>query len=126
MTSELDKSTSTFTWHTMSICECISVLQNLNNITPLGNCALCTILFAITCTCNCSQYPIQCPRENTSHSSCLVRSISWPPTPKDIPEPSHGRVFCEKFRSVYEVKDVSLPQTVNSWLQHWRPFLVDV
>ena len=28
------------------------------------------------------------------------------PTPEDIPEPSHSRVFCEKFRSVYVVKGV--------------------
>ena len=28
------------------------------------------------------------------------------PTPKDIPDPSHGRVFREKFRSVYVVKGV--------------------
>ena len=26
--------------------------------------------------------------------------FTWPPTPKDIPEPSHGRVFREKFHSV--------------------------
>ena len=32
--------------------------------------------------------------------------VSWPPTPKDILEPSQGRVFCEKFRSVYVVKGV--------------------
>ena len=35
-----------------------------------------------------------------------ISGISWPPTPKDIPEPSHGRVFREKFRSVYVVKGV--------------------
>ena len=29
---------------------------------------------------------------------------SWPQTPKDIAEPSHGRVFGEKFRSVHVVK----------------------
>ena len=29
------------------------------------------------------------------------------PTPEDIPEPSHGRVSAEKFRSVYVVKGVS-------------------
>ena len=28
------------------------------------------------------------------------------PTPEDIPESSHGRVFREKFRSVYVVKGV--------------------
>ena len=28
----------------------------------------------------------------------------WPPTPEDILDPSHGRVFREKFRSVYVVK----------------------
>ena len=28
------------------------------------------------------------------------------PTPEDIPEPSHGRVFREKFRSVYVVTGV--------------------
>ena len=31
---------------------------------------------------------------------------SKPPTPEDIPGPSHGRVFCEKIRSVYVVKGV--------------------
>ena len=36
----------------------------------------------------------------------VILGVSWPPTPKDIPEPSHGRVFCEKFRSVYVVKGV--------------------
>ena len=30
----------------------------------------------------------------------------WPLTPKNIPEPSHGTVFREKFRSVYVVKGV--------------------
>ena len=29
-------------------------------------------------------------------------------TPDDIPEPSHGRVFCEKFHSVYVVKGEGL------------------
>ena len=41
--------------------------------------------------------------------SCL--SIFWgvsrPPTSKDILEPSHGRVICVKFGSVYVVKGVS-------------------
>ena len=31
---------------------------------------------------------------------------SWPITRKDIPEPSHGRVSRENFRSVYVVKGV--------------------
>ena len=35
-----------------------------------------------------------------------ILGVSWPPTPKDIPEPGHGRVFREKFRSVYVVKGV--------------------
>ena len=35
-----------------------------------------------------------------------VLGVSRPPSPKDIPEPSHGRVFREKFRSVYVVKGV--------------------
>ena len=36
----------------------------------------------------------------------MPQGDSWPPTPEDIPEPSHGRVFREKFRSVYVVKGV--------------------
>ena len=32
-----------------------------------------------------------------------VWGVSWPLTPKDIPEPSHGRVFREKYRSVKSV-----------------------
>ena len=32
--------------------------------------------------------------------------VSWPPTLKDIPGPGHGRVFREKFCSVYVVKGV--------------------
>ena len=41
-------------------------------------------------------------------SMCLrmPQGDSWPPTPEDIPEPSHGRVFREKFRSVYVVKGI--------------------
>ena len=35
-----------------------------------------------------------------------ISGVSWPPTPEDIPDPSHGRVFREKFRSVYVVKGV--------------------
>ena len=35
-----------------------------------------------------------------------ILGVSWPPTRKDIPEPSHGRVLREKFRSVYVVKGV--------------------
>ena len=35
-----------------------------------------------------------------------ILGVSWPPTPKDIPEPSHGRVFREKFRSAYVSKGV--------------------
>ena len=34
----------------------------------------------------------------------VISGVSWPPTYKDIPEPSRGRVFREKFRSVYVVK----------------------
>ena len=36
----------------------------------------------------------------------MLQGDSWHPTPEDIPEPSHGRVFCEKFRSAYVVKGV--------------------
>ena len=36
----------------------------------------------------------------------MLQGDSWPPTPEDIPEPSYGRVFREKFRSVYVVKGV--------------------
>ena len=41
-------------------------------------------------------------------SMCLrmPQGDSWPPTPEDIPDPSHGRVFREKFSSVYVVKGV--------------------
>ena len=35
-----------------------------------------------------------------------VSGVSWPPTPKDFQEPSHDRVFREKFPSVYAVKAV--------------------
>ena len=35
-----------------------------------------------------------------------ISRVSWPPTTKDIPQPSHGRVFCEKFCSVFVVKGV--------------------
>ena len=35
-----------------------------------------------------------------------ISRVSWPPTPKDIMEPSHGRVLREKFRSVYVAKGV--------------------
>ena len=35
-----------------------------------------------------------------------ISGVSWPPTPKDIPEPSHGRVFREKICSAYVVKGV--------------------
>ena len=35
-----------------------------------------------------------------------ILGVSWPPTRKDIPEPSHGRVLREKFRSVYVVKGI--------------------
>ena len=39
----------------------------------------------------------------------FISAISWPTTPKDIPKPkpSHGRVFRERFHSVYVVKGVS-------------------
>ena len=33
-----------------------------------------------------------------------ISGVSWPPTHEDILEPSHGRVVCEKFRSVYVVQ----------------------
>ena len=36
----------------------------------------------------------------------MPQGDSWPPNPEDIPEPSHGRVLREKFRSVYVVKGV--------------------
>ena len=29
-----------------------------------------------------------------------ILRVAWPWTPKEIPEPSHGRVFCEKFRTI--------------------------
>ena len=35
-----------------------------------------------------------------------IEGVSWPPTSQDILERSHGRVFHEKFRSVYVVKGV--------------------
>ena len=40
------------------------------------------------------------------HVSTYAAGESWPPTLEDIPEPSHGRVFREKFRSVHVVKGV--------------------
>ena len=46
---------------------------------------------------------------NLEHSMSLIWvcfGVSGPPTPKDIPEPSHSRVYREKFRSVYVVKGV--------------------
>ena len=63
---------------------------------------------------------------------------SWPPTPKDISEPSHGRVFCERFHFVYVVKGVwglltdllfsrrifSQFSTVASFANSWVPFSV--
>ena len=36
----------------------------------------------------------------------LGARIRWPPTPKDIPKPSHDRVFHEVSRSVHVVRDV--------------------
>ena len=33
-----------------------------------------------------------------------ILEVSWPPTPKEMLELGHGRVFCEKFRSFYVVK----------------------
>ena len=36
----------------------------------------------------------------------MFPGFSWPPTPRDISEPHHGRVFSEKFHSVYAVKGV--------------------
>ena len=41
-----------------------------------------------------------------SHKYALGES--WPPTTENIVEPSHGRVFCEKFRSVRMVKGVRI------------------
>ena len=43
-----------------------------------------------------------------AQSMCLrmLWGIAGPRTPEDIPEPSHGRVFREKFRFVYVVKGV--------------------
>ena len=35
-----------------------------------------------------------------------ISGVSWPPNPKDIPEPSNGRDFPEKIRPVNEVKGV--------------------
>ena len=35
-----------------------------------------------------------------------ISRVSWPPTPKDISEPRHGRDSCEKFNSVHVVKGV--------------------
>ena len=35
-----------------------------------------------------------------------ISGVSWPSTPKDFPEPSHGRVSRERFHSVYVVKGV--------------------
>ena len=37
---------------------------------------------------------------------CMLQGDSCPPTPEDILEPSRGRVFREKFRSVHVVKGV--------------------
>ena len=36
----------------------------------------------------------------------FISGDSWPSTTKEIPEPSNGRVFPEKFRPVYVVKGV--------------------
>ena len=43
-----------------------------------------------------------------------LEGVTWPQTPEDVPEPSHCRVFCVKFHSVYVVKGVwsILPQGV--------------
>ena len=35
-----------------------------------------------------------------------ISGITWPPTPKDIPELCHASVLRERFRSVYVVKSV--------------------
>ena len=43
---------------------------------------------------------------NPEHSLEYISGVSWPSTSMDISEPSHGRVFCEKFCSVYVVKVV--------------------
>ena len=40
------------------------------------------------------------------HVSTYAAGGQLTPTPEDIPEPSHGWVFCEKFHSVYVVKGV--------------------
>ena len=46
-----------------------------------------------------------------------IPGVSWGSTPEDIPDPSHGRVFCEKFRTVYVVKGVvSLMATILHFL----------
>ena len=51
---------------------------------------------------------IYCYSERSGELGALqyILGVSWPPTPKDIPEPSHGRVYREKFRSVHVVKCV--------------------
>ena len=46
------------------------------------------------------------PTERTMSLAWVYLGVSWPPTPEDIPDPSHGRVFREKFRSVNVVKGV--------------------
>ena len=54
----------------------------------------------------------------------MLRGDSWPPTPEDIPEPSHGRVFREKFRSVYVVKGVWSLLT-DLFLNRWNNNVVN-
>ena len=50
-----------------------------------------------------------------------ILEVNWPPTPKDILEPSHGRVFREKFCSVYVVKGVwsLLKDLFFNRVTHW-------
>ena len=50
---------------------------------------------------------VSCSTAGEGISTALYcKHWSYSPTPEDIPEPSHGRVFCEKFCSVYVVKGV--------------------
>ena len=65
---------------------------------------------------NCYSWRCWLPLHNLSHCYCktlvlgmvwsLGIGVSWPPIPKDILEPSHGRAFRGKFRSVYVIKCV--------------------
>ena len=53
-----------------------------------------------------STYDFGLPLREPWVSLEYISGVSWPPTPEDIPDPSHGRVFREKFCSVYVVKGV--------------------